>query len=156
MNCQNPVLNNIIYIYTFTICLPILSKDFHPSVMTLIFLHAFVHLLRIPALFFLFFPPFTLPPQRHAPYPPSSVLPCNFIWKTSHMVTRACQLSTAPGITDQMRGGAKWAGNQGPSVGRQTASSSLTRIREHTKKSPWGSRNKNENTRKLKATKHTL
>lgn len=95
-------------------CLLVLSQDLHPSVKTLI-PHTFVHLLRIPALFSLLFPPFILPPQPHAPYPPSSVLPHNFNWKTSHMVTTACQLSTAPGITDQLIDCAGWAGQQGPS-----------------------------------------
>ena len=135
MNCQNPMLNNVIYIYSFTTCLPVLSQDLHPSVMTLTS-HTFVHLLRIPVLFFLLFPPFTLPPQPHTPYPPSSVLPHNFIWKTSYMVTRACQLSAAPGMTDELMDGAGWAGQQGASVGRWTARSSLARARECIKNLP--------------------
>ena len=118
-------------------CLPVLNQDLHPSVITLI-PHTSVHLLRIPAPFSLLFPPSILPPQPHTPYPPSSVLPHSFIWRTRHMWTTACQLSVAPGITGQLMDGARWAGQRGPSVSRWTARSSLARARQHTKSLPGG------------------
>lgn len=90
------MLNNVIYIYSFTNCLPDFSQDFHPSVITLIS-NTFVQLLGIPAPFFLLFTRFTLAPQPHAPYPTISVLPHTFIWNNCHVVGRSCQLSTAQG-----------------------------------------------------------
>lgn len=69
--------------------------------------HTFLHLLRISALFFFSFHPllYLLNPVLLI----FSGLSCSTTLSGRHMITRACQLSTVPGITDQLMEGARWA-----------------------------------------------
>lgn len=92
--------------------------------------------LRISALFsFSFHPlPYLLNPALLI----LLVLSCPTTLSGSHVVTRACQLSTVPGITDQRTEGTRWAGQQRPSVheGTWTVCSSLARAIEGVKNLP--------------------
>lgn len=136
-NYQKPLIDNVIYIYLFTTHPLVLGQDLHPNV-TILISHTFLHLLRISALFsFSFHPlPYLLNPVLLI----LLVLSCPTTLSGSHVVTRACQLSTVPGITDQRTEGTRWAGQQRPSVheGTWTVCSSLARAIEGVKNLPGG------------------
>lgn len=147
------MINSVSSMYTLT-HIPVLRQDLHPSGVTLIS-NIFAHLHIILALFFLLFPPFIQSPQTHGPYPSNSLLPHTFIWRTSYkelqhigfLQPQVSHISRWVELDRQSRRDLLWQMNSSLLTGQS---------KTVYKKPPYGSGKKNQNTRKLKATKWTL